>query len=708
MKKIFCCFLFLTAAVFCELPILRTRFRTAGVDVVQAQAQQKNPEAMVELALRLYAGHQVEQNLQLSFEWMSAAAELNYGDAQILLSRMYVEGIGTPVDSAKSEFWFARALAGNPNDAKLVTEYKQRVAEKSGDAESLRNFLKVCADAGFVPAAAELKRPEASALYAKGDYENAAGLFRSLAAANDPLGFYYLARMHFLGQGGVSQDYVEAVDLYLKAAEGGSVGAQYELALLYETGTAVDVDREQALRWFEKAAAGGHSSAQFKLAEIKFADAVLFFDRAEMSAKNSPAQTQNMKQYNAALSAAVELYRRAAAANVTGAQYMLGRLSASGEGVVKNPAEAIRFYEQAAVQNHADSLFYLGQMHHAGLGVSKDVNRAVALYKQAADAGSRGAMFYLGNGLRFGTAGEKNLRKGAEIYRQKVLSGVDPSDENSELLKNEWVLRAALEYGIIQQQSNKPDARSWMALAAGGEIPGARAALIGAALNETPVEPSKDAVARKRDSAIIFPSISEPHRKMFPGAPVLRVISSAVERNTSIDVTGARQFGLIVSYKSPVISQSIGLQGVVQVGVEFEDTKTGEQFWSFNRVPDERKVSSDDVVNELSVIFKLNNYPNVRLKGWIVEYGHLFDDGRLVGLMDERHKSSISGTLENMAFRNYVAKKIPSIVTMTHDLSRLNISSPDAVMPEQQQDSESIFDPSQLFDLLDHLNPLEP
>ncbi|MGE4488077.1 MAG: tetratricopeptide repeat protein, partial [Kiritimatiellales bacterium] len=495
------------------------------------------------------------------------------------------------------------------------------------------------------------------------------------------------AKMYFLGLGGLPKDEVEAVDLYRTSAEQGSVGAQYELALLYETGTAVETNRAQAEFWFEKAAEKGHAGAQYRLAELKFAEACRRQDAAEAFAENTDVRMHNTGQYKALLSAALEWCRQAADSGNPDAQYLLGRLYASGEGVPRNYDEALHCYEMSAAGKNADAMFYLGMMYHAGLGVPKNPDRAVTLYRQAASAGSRGAMFYLANLYRFGRDIEKNSEKGRDTYRKKALAGVNLPVENLLQLKDRWILRAALEYGIIQWQDAETDeqksrARAWVSLAAASGISGARDVLIGmapygepsSAISETTVNPAADAVEKKRDASILFPCIEEEHRKIYPDFQVLRVLAAVTERGSSMDITGDQPWGLVVEYQSPVIAGSVGLNGVLQIGIEFENVKTGEPYWSFSRIPDEHTVSREDIKTEVSAYFKLSRYPGLRLKGWRVEYGHLFDDGRFVGILDERHKSGTPGTLEEMAFRNRTAEQLPVTVMVTTDLSGINMS----------------------------------
>jgi hypothetical protein len=60
----------------------------------------------------------------------------------------------------------------------------------------------------------------------------------------------------------------QAIHWYLKAAELGHVGAQYNLGLLYESGTGVKQDDHEAISWFLKAAKQNDANALFKLGVI--------------------------------------------------------------------------------------------------------------------------------------------------------------------------------------------------------------------------------------------------------------------------------------------------------------------------------------------------------------------------------------------------------------------------------------------------------
>lgn len=73
-----------------------------------------------------------------------------------------------------------------------------------------------------------------------------------------------LGNMYYEGKG-VTQDYIQAITLYLVAAMQGEVHGQFMLGFMYEKGKGYKRDYSQALLWYRKAAAQGMPEAQFRL-----------------------------------------------------------------------------------------------------------------------------------------------------------------------------------------------------------------------------------------------------------------------------------------------------------------------------------------------------------------------------------------------------------------------------------------------------------
>ncbi|HIG85781.1 MAG TPA: DUF3298 domain-containing protein [Planctomycetes bacterium] len=72
---------------------------------------------------------------------------------------------------------------------------------------------------------------------------------------------------------------------------------------------------------------------------------------------------------------------------VSRAQFNLGLMYGSGEGVLKDDKEAVKWYRKAANQGLADAQFMLGSIHHDGVGVLKDYVAAYAWYSLSAFIG---------------------------------------------------------------------------------------------------------------------------------------------------------------------------------------------------------------------------------------------------------------------------------------------------------------------------------
>ena len=95
---------------------------------------------------------------------------------------------------------------------------------------------------------------EAEFAYDRGDYTQAARLFRPLAEQGIASAQFNLGVMYSRGQG-VPQDYQAALKWYRRAAEQGDASAQNNLGLMYERGRGARRDFIRAHMWYSLAAA---------------------------------------------------------------------------------------------------------------------------------------------------------------------------------------------------------------------------------------------------------------------------------------------------------------------------------------------------------------------------------------------------------------------------------------------------------------------
>lgn len=68
----------------------------------------------------------------------------------------------------------------------------------------------------------------------------------------------------------VEGDYTTAQKQFSEAAERGDAKAQYNLALMYDSGKGIPQDDAKALEWYQKAAEQGYAPAQYNLSMVYF------------------------------------------------------------------------------------------------------------------------------------------------------------------------------------------------------------------------------------------------------------------------------------------------------------------------------------------------------------------------------------------------------------------------------------------------------
>ncbi|MBI4860318.1 MAG: SEL1-like repeat protein [Candidatus Riflebacteria bacterium] len=119
----------------------------------------------------------------------------------------------------------------------------------------------------------------------------------------------------------------------------------------------------------------------------------------------------------------VEALLRRAENGDTGAQYRLGSIHESGEGVVRNYLEAVRWLRQAADRGHAEAQCHLGWMYETGRGVAKDVTEAHRWYRKAAEGGEVTALCNLGVMYRDGLGVARDDAEAVRWFRKAAERG---------------------------------------------------------------------------------------------------------------------------------------------------------------------------------------------------------------------------------------------------------------------------------------------
>ncbi|MGR3177291.1 MAG: tetratricopeptide repeat protein [Candidatus Anammoxibacter sp.] len=106
------------------------------------------------------------------------------------------------------------------------------------------------------------------------------------------------------------------------------------------------------------------------------------------------------------------------------AQYSLGIMCYSGQGVAQDYNEAVMWYKKAAEQGVADAQFRLGVIYTDGQGVTQDYKEAAKWYRKAAERGNATAQYRLGVAYYDGQGVAQDYKEAIKWYRKAAEQGV--------------------------------------------------------------------------------------------------------------------------------------------------------------------------------------------------------------------------------------------------------------------------------------------
>jgi TPR repeat protein len=204
------------------------------------------------------------------------------------------------------------------------------------------------------------------------------------------------------------KSYAEAARWYLKAAQKGHVGAQYNLGDMYYYGDGVQQSYAEAFYWFEKAAYQGDADALYNLG--------IMYDNGYGVRKS--------------FSEAARWYLKAAKKGHVGAQYNLGDMYFYGEGVQQSNSDSFYWTEKAAYQGFAKGQTALGLMYFYGEGVTRSYSKAFYWNEKAADQGLAQAQYNLGHMYDYGYGVKHSVSDAVYWYRKAARQGHKLAEDN--------------------------------------------------------------------------------------------------------------------------------------------------------------------------------------------------------------------------------------------------------------------------------------
>ena len=148
-----------------------------------------------------------------------------------------------------------------------------------------------------------------------------------------------LGHMFQFSEHGVTNNAIESVKWYQKAANQNYTQAQFWLGVCYAAGFGVEKDDTEAAKWYRKSAEQNYAQAQFWLGDFYASGRGVEKDYWE----------------------AMKWYRKAAEQNNGDAQLQLGANYEKGEGVIKDDVEAYKWLLLAASHGNEDAKYYVAQ-----------------------------------------------------------------------------------------------------------------------------------------------------------------------------------------------------------------------------------------------------------------------------------------------------------------------------------------------------------
>ena len=272
--------------------------------------------------------------------------------AQVVLGRIYEQGLGVRPDIGLALELYSAAAAAGSADAQLELG---RLAYEGG---------------GVYP-----------------DYERAAGWFRLAAAQGDPRGDVRLGRMLADGRG-VRQDKTAAAHHFARAAAKKDADGLFYLGLAFLRGDGVPLNYERARKYFAASSALGHGEAAYHLALMYESTALGRADAAEAARHMRLAAERGHVPAFAAMGLivhrgdaaglAADWFEKGANAGDAQAAILYAVALSRGDGRPKNPAAAAILARRLAAARDTPAPI-VAQAERLQQSLAKEINGPITL-----------------------------------------------------------------------------------------------------------------------------------------------------------------------------------------------------------------------------------------------------------------------------------------------------------------------------------------
>lgn len=276
-------------------------------------------------------------------DWFEQAAQLDHAGSQLILAQWYAK---QPSSEDKAVKWLKKSAELGNRDAQyqLGLRYEQGLGVDKQPELALHWYDKAAAQ----------QQPDALLLQAQRTLpSDSVDAYQRAADAGSVAAEFWLGKVYLAGER-VSADPFLGRHWLEQAASHGSHEAEYQLSLL-------QTDQEQQRHWLTLAAAGGNSKAWFALAQLQ--------------------------QEQGALGQARISYEHAAKHGNSNALFAYGEMLRLGQGGKEDYTLALKQYRLAAQQGHRMAQYRMGTLREEGLGAPRNRVHAYAWLSLAATEG---------------------------------------------------------------------------------------------------------------------------------------------------------------------------------------------------------------------------------------------------------------------------------------------------------------------------------
>ncbi|MGB1308209.1 MAG: hypothetical protein ACPG6B_04820 [Oceanihabitans sp.] len=360
-----------------------------------------------------------------AISYFNKAKDLDYKDAYYYLSHIYYTGIGTKVDYKKAYKYAKQGydLGSIPSTYQLGKYLANGTGVNKSKSEANRLFQKSFQIKWF-----------------KDQYRKNQFAFHA----------YAIAYMYSNGYGGVQEDQEIALLWYKQAAEGGSLTGMGNLAVQYETGEGVPVDKYKATQIYRKAADLGHPNSMSNLGvsyengngvSVNIEQSIYWYKKAcEYGSPEGYKKLGRLYIDGEKVTQDVELglsYYKKALVNFPSLYTTVGNIYYRGTGINKDPDLAFYYFKEGAKRNDPSSLGNTGYCYDEGIGTAINWETALDYYQKAADLGNAYSIRKLGEFYYFGVGGvSQNKYKGIRLFEEAAALDDDTAKSHLEVIRN--------------------------------------------------------------------------------------------------------------------------------------------------------------------------------------------------------------------------------------------------------------------------------